>query len=226
VKDAINGKGESLDLEAERSWNYEAGARWAPRGGVRAEATAFVLDFSNQIIPAAQSGGATTTLVNGGHTLHRGVELSAGADFGVLARRNSGLSADVRYTWLPTAHFTSGFYDGNRLPYAPEHALNVVLSYHARRGLNVQIDRTVLGRQFGDNEEHLQGSADGTAGLLPAYGVWSLAADYRGRRGAVDLSPFVTIKNAANRIYIASRAPEGIQPGPFRQLNVGVRLGF
>jgi Fe(3+) dicitrate transport protein len=226
VKDAISGAGESLELEAERSWNYEAGVRWAPRGGLRGEATVFVLDFSNQIIPAAQSGGATTTLVNAGHTLHRGVELSAGADLAVLARRESGFSADARYTWLPTAHFRSGIHDGHRLPYAPEHTLNLVLSYHARAGLNVQIDRTLIGRQFGDNAQTLQGSADGTIGLLPAYTLWHLAADYRMRRGRVELSPFVTLKNAANTLYIASRAPEGIQPGPFRQLNAGVRVGF
>ena len=38
--------------------------------------------------------------------------------------------------------------------------------------------------------------------------------------------PYFTIKNLFDEIYISSRAPLGIQPGLFRQVNAGVRIGF
>jgi Fe(3+) dicitrate transport protein len=226
VKDAITASGVSLELDAERSWNYEVGTRWTPRRGVHADATFFVLDFSNQIIPAALSGGATTTLVNAGLTLHRGVEVSTGVDFARLHGRDRGLSADVRYTWLPTARFESGVLTGNRLPYAPEHVTALILAWRDARGLAVQVDGTFLSDQFGDDQNRTTGSVDGTVGPVPAYGLWNVSASYEFRRGDRRISPFVTVKNAADRIYIASRAPQGIQPGSFRQVNVGVSIGF
>jgi Fe(3+) dicitrate transport protein len=45
----------SLDLEAERSVNYELGFRTEPTRWLFLEATGFVMDFSNQIIPVAQN---------------------------------------------------------------------------------------------------------------------------------------------------------------------------
>lgn len=226
VKDAITASGVSLELDAERSWNSEVGTRWMPRRGVHADATFFVLDFSNQIVPAALSGGATTTLVNAGLTLHRGIEVSTGVDMARWMGREAGLSADLRYTWLPTARFESGVLSGNRLPYAPEHVTSLILAWRDARGLAVQVDGTFVGDQFGDDQNRTVGSADGTVGPVPAYGLWNVSASYEFRRGARRFAPFVSVKNAADRVYIASRAPQGIQPGPFRQVNVGMSVGF
>lgn len=226
VKDAISSEGQSLLLDAEHSWNYEAGVRWQPAAGVSANATFFRLDFANQIIPAAQSGGATTTLVNGGETLHQGAEFAGSVDWAALGSPLRGLVTDLRYTWLPVARFGSGIYDANRLPYAPRHALTAIVAVRDLRGVNVQVDWSVIADQFGDNLETVAGSTDGTVGLVPAYGLVNLAVDYHWRVGTRRLVPFVSVKNAGNRLYIASRAPEGVQPGPFRQAIVGMRLGF
>jgi Fe(3+) dicitrate transport protein len=226
VKDAITASGQSLVLDAERSWNYEAGLRWDPRGGLRLAATAFVLDFTNQIIPAAQSGGATTTLVNAGETLHRGLEVDGGLDVGRWLGRRYGLDLQARATWLPTARFERGVFAGHRLPYAPRTSLSGVLGYRHPHGFALQLDATRAGAQFGDNAETVTGSNDGTIGRLPSYVVWNVAAEYRHRAGRLSLAPFVSIKNLTDRVYIASRAPEGIQPGPFRQTTAGVRAEF
>ena len=74
----------SLQLDAERSWNYEMGARVAPRTWLTLEVTAFVLDFTNQIIAPSLSAGSTTAaaLANQGATRHRGVELGGRYDLG------------------------------------------------------------------------------------------------------------------------------------------------
>lgn len=224
IKDAITRAGASLQLDAELSWNYELGARWR-LGGLRAEATLFSTDFENQIIPAAQSGGASTTLINGGETIHRGAEFDLAADWDRLLGFRTGIVTALRYTWLPEAGFTSGIYRGNRLPYAPERLLALRVGWRGR-GYSVHLDGSRVGSQFGDNLQTLAGSADGTVGLLPAYQVWNLTAGREIARERFSLHPFVAVKNLADARYISSRAPLGIQPGMFRQVNAGVRLRF
>jgi Fe(3+) dicitrate transport protein len=219
VKDAITRAGVSLLLDAELSWNYEAGARLSLARGLRAEGTFFTTDFENQIIPASQSGGATSTLSNAGRTLHRGAEFS-------LQASRAGLYAEFRHTWLPVARFSSGIYDGNRLPYAPEHNLGILTGYRHRQGFSLHVDGARVGDQFGDNRQTVAGSADGTVGLLPSYWVWNLSAGQELRRERCAVQPFVAIKNLADARYISSRAPQGIQPGLFRQVNAGVKFRF
>lgn len=227
TKDAITSGGVPLDLDAELSWNYEAGARFKPTRAVTGEVTFFRMDFENQIIPAAQSGGATTTLVNGGETLHQGLETSLRIDWGEITPSPLAFYTDIRYTYLPTARFTrNALYQGNRLPYAPENILAFIIGARHRRGLGFEVDASMIGRQFGDNLQTVAPSNDGTVGLLPGYTVWNFTADYEVRRERVTLRPFVSVKNFTNELYISSRAPQGIQPGPFRQANAGVKLTF
>ncbi len=226
VKDAIRGDGASLELDAELSWNYEAGWRWTPRPGLHTEATAFVLDFSNQITPGAASGGAVTTLVNGGRTQHLGFEFSAGADLAAASSRASGPFINVRYAWLPVARFVGGRYDGNRLPYAPAHTGHICVGWRVRDRWSVQADASLTGAQYADNDQTPVPIADGTIGTIPRFVVWNVAIERRLSRGRAGVTPFLAVKNAGDLVYIASRAPEGIQPGPFRQVNGGVRVAF
>jgi hypothetical protein len=53
-----------------------------------------------------------------------------------------------------------------------------------------------------------------------------VGADYTIQRERFQYRPYFTVKNLTDRIYIASRAPQGIQPGLFRQANIGIRLSF
>lgn len=227
TKDAITNDGVSLDLDAELSWNYEAGMRLYPRRGLSGEVTFFRMDFANQIIPAAQSGGATTTLVNGGATLHQGLETSLRADWGEIARSPHAFYTDIRYTYLPTARFArNALYQDNRLPYAPENTVAFLLGFRHRRAFGFQLDATYVGGQFGDNNQTVTPSADGTVGPLPGYMLWNLGFDYSLRRERFSLTPYVCIKNLTDRVYISSRAPQGIQPGLIRQVNAGVKFTF
>lgn len=227
VKDSITSVGVPLQLDAELSWNYEAGMRLQAGRLVRGEFTWFRLDFENQIIPAAQSGGATTTLVNGGETLHEGVESSLRMDVAALLGSSDSLYFDVRWMHLPDAKFTRNtLFAGNRLPYAPENTFSFLAGYRQRRGFGVQLDASYIGRQFTDNNQTVAPSNDGTIGLMPSYMIWNLNADYTWQGERVQIKPYLGVKNLGNEIYIASRAPQGIQPGYFRQVNVGVRFGF
>jgi Fe(3+) dicitrate transport protein len=220
VKDAITRSGVSLELDAELSWNYEAGARWRLPGGMRGEATYFRTNFQNQIIPAAQSGGAATTLINGGETLHEG------AEFALASGAWRGFHSEARYTLLAAARFQNGIYRGNRLPYAPRHSLSLIYGWRHKTGWRVHADGTRVGSQFADNAQTRTPSPDGTTGLIPAYWVWNLSAGRQFERERVTIEPFVTVKNLFDAIYISSRAPQGIQPGMFRQLQAGLKCRF
>jgi Fe(3+) dicitrate transport protein len=227
VKDAITTAGVDLELDAELSWNYEAGVRLLANRAVRGELTFFRLDFDNQIIPGAQSGGAVTTLVNAGQTLHQGMESSLRVDWSSLFRWSWLFYTDVRHMHLPMAKFTrDALFLGNRLPYAPRQTFAFLMGLRQRQGFGMQLDSAYVASQFADNRQTVVSSADGTVGLVPAYTVWNVNADYEIARERVSMRPYVAVKNLTDRRYIASRAPQGIQPGMFRQLNIGIRFSF
>jgi len=117
-------------------------------------------------------------------------------------------------------------FGGNRLPYAPENTFSFLIGFRQRQGFGVQLDATYVGDQFADNGQTAAPSADGTIGLVPSYMLWNVNADYTVQRERVQIRPYFSVKNLSDRIYIASRAPQGIQPGLFRQVNVGVRFSF
>ena len=228
TKIAITSSGENLDLDSELSWNYEAGIRLAGQRTVSGEFTFFRMDFSNQIITAAESGGATTTVTNGGATLHQGFESSVKVHWNRLADIPEwSLYTDLRHMYLPTAEFTdNALYGGNRLPYAPKQTFAVIVGAKQYGGLSFQLDLNAVAVQFGDNWETLGPSMDGTVGQLPAYQIANLAVGYEVRRERWMFEPYFTIKNAFDEIYISSRAPQGIQPGLFRQVNLGLRISY
>ena len=228
TKIAITNHAENLDLDAELSWNYEIGVRYTGSRAFRGEFTCFRLDFSNQIITTAESGGATTTLLNGGATLHQGFESSLRINWTELTSASGWtIYTDFRHMYLPTAEFSeNNLFAGKRLPYAPANTFSALLGVRHGHGWGLQIDLSHIADQFGDNRETVAGSADGTAGQLPAYQVANLMVDYRIRRERWEFTPYFTIKNVANEIYIASRAPQGIQPGLFRQTIFGLKISF
>lgn len=226
----------SLQLDAERSWNLEAGARLAPAPGIFAEATAFLLDFSNQIIPPSLSSGsvAQATLANQGRTRHRGVESALRLDLGALAAAPWALTAELRHTWVDARFSADRFIAaasgdtlnvrGNRLPYAPEHLLSWTFGYLHPLGLQLGVDGVRVSRQFADNFETVGATPNGRNGLIPAYTLWNASASARLPYGGVSL--FATLKNLTDATYVASRRPEGIKPGLPRSLQVGVRTAF
>ncbi|MBU1396324.1 MAG: TonB-dependent receptor, partial [Gammaproteobacteria bacterium] len=81
VATAISGAGVDQELDAERSTNFEIGVRGAS-GRLSYEATAFHMDFANQIIPQSESGGVGATATNAGETLNQGLEGALGYEIG------------------------------------------------------------------------------------------------------------------------------------------------
>ena len=186
------------------------------------------MDFSNQIITAAESGGATTTLANGGATLHEGFESSLRVNWNELIDAGGWtLFTDLRHMHLATAEFTRNeLFEGNRLSYAPKNTFSALIGARQPAGLGFQLNMSCVADQFGDNRETVAPSADGTVGVLPTYQVFNLMIDYTLQRERFQVMPYLTIKNLSNELYLASRAPQGIQPGTFRQANAGVKFSF
>jgi Fe(3+) dicitrate transport protein len=221
VATAISGVGVDQELDAERSTNFEIGVRGAA-GRLTYEATAFHMDFDNQIVPQSESGGVGATVTNAGKTLNQGLEGAIGYEIG------GGWGVDANATWVPTAKFNStkivGGIDrnGNRLPYAPELTANLAVSYRVG-GLKTSLGAYHVSRQFVDPENTVVESADGRRGVIPAYTTLDLNAHYAFDK---QLSVFGTVRNLADRKYIASRNPDGIFPGAERNVEVGVSYKF
>ncbi len=227
----------SLDLDAERSWNYELGTRITPARFLSLEATAFFLDFSNQIVTPSLSAGSVAqgTFANQGATRHRGMETGVTFDAGKFFGRSYSVSATAGYTFvdarfsdsrrlLNASGDTAGI-EGNRLPYAPRHRASGALTLEHPSGVVLRADGTYVSEQFADNFETLAGSANGRVGLIPAYRVFDVSARSP-VPGIRRLTFTASVKNLSGATYIASRRPEGIKPGLPRLVSVGVIWGL
>jgi len=234
AEDVINNAtGGVIDLESERSWNYEVGGRTRVGQVLSLDATIFRMDYENQIVPASLAGGVGATLTNGGQTLQQGVEAGADLTWRDIANTPHGLYSRLAYTWLPVARFdgvrTSGVagflavsVSGNRLPYAAEHSGTATLGYRRASGLDIQLEAQFLGDQFSDDLNSVAPSADGQRGLIGNYVYWNAAASWRLPKGG---SVFLAVKNLADRTFIVDRS-RGILPGNPRLVHVGTSWRF
>ena len=198
------------------------------------DATVFRMDYENQIVPASLAGGVGSTLTNGCETLHQGLELTGRLDTGAILRSHHNVYLRTAFTYLPTAEFTgrrfssvSGFSNvsitGNRLPYAPERLLNVNLGYSHAKGVDTFIEGVYVGRQFGDDLNTVNPTANGQRGAIPSYMVWNSTFNYKAE--AVRSTFFITVKNLFDRTYIVDRS-RGILPSSPRLVQAGIKFFF
>ncbi|TCO08889.1 Fe(3+) dicitrate transport protein [Natronoflexus pectinivorans] len=167
TKDAISNEGEDLQLDAEKSWNSEIGLRLAT-GNLSFETAFFHMNFSNQVIPVSESsGGAGTGYVNGGKTLHYGIEASALMDIAGMLPANWKGSLSLSATYV-VSEFSSDRYilqkrslvaglddvyvnvKGNRTPYAPDLAINGGFQIELPAGLGLSVTGNYTGSQYTD----------------------------------------------------------------------------
>jgi Fe(3+) dicitrate transport protein len=233
AEDVINNAtGGVVELDPERSWNYEIGWRTG-LGAMFVDGALFRMDYENQIVPASLAGGTGAALTNGGETLHQGIEVGLNGAWESIAATPHGAYTRLALTWLPVARFTGtrfsnvgGFgsvsVSGNRLPYAPETTTAIAVGYRHRAGLDAQIEAQYVGDQFSDDLNTVVGTPDGQRGLIPAHTYWNAAATWHLRRGG---SIFVTMKNLADRTFIVDRS-RGILPGHPRLVQVGTSWRF
>lgn len=234
IKDAITGSGEALNLDAELSWNYEAGIRASFASTIYFELTGFLMDFSNQVIPVSvSSGGSGTGLVNGGETMHIGVEAGIRFDIHQILRTNYIISLSAYSTYVNSTYSSDRFITvgsepinvkDNKLPYAPEFTFTGSLDLSTPFGLGFNLSATYVGEQFTDELNTIEASPSGETGLMPSFVTTDLTASYL--LSGLNSSVYFSVKNLLDERYIASRRPQGIKVGIPRFISAGIELSL
>lgn len=232
VKDAISNEGLAYNLDPELSWNSELGLRGRVGEGLGIEWTAFHMDFSNQIIPISESsGGSGSGLVNGGRSIHRGVEASVNWNAGSLF-----LPAGHSFDMYAALTYADAYYSadrfigagdavnvrGNRLPYAPEWLYSAALQYAAPFGLQARLTITGQSAQFSDELNTVTPSADGETGLISGRYTLDANLGYTLPKGKWNF--FAGVKNLTNERFIATRRPQGIRVSIPRFVSAGIEV--
>ena len=220
VTAAIAANGADAALEAEQSTNFELGFRLAKPKWLRLEATAFLMNFRNQIVTGTLASGQQSELVNGGQTLHEGVETAGSVALGKALGMPLDIDLSARYTFS-VATFRGGPFDGNRLPYAPRHTATLIMDVEHKVGIGGEIAYNHVSDQFADEANTVAVDPTGRLGLLPAYSTVDVSLRYRHAKSGVGVS-FV-VKNVFDDVFVATRLPDGIHTGGFQQANVVVR---
>ncbi|MCC5946700.1 MAG: TonB-dependent receptor [Bernardetiaceae bacterium] len=233
VKDAIANDGEVYELEAELSWNAEIGMRTQFAKGVSAEFTAFYMNFSNQVIPVAEAaGGLGAGFLNGGATLHQGVEFAIAADFAqILGYDDYVLAFDVNATFTDAKFSEDRFIggedgtnvNGNFTPYAPRTMLSSAITAEVPFGLGFRLTGTYVGEQFTDPINTIEAAPNGRIGKLDDYLVLDATVSYQFKFG---VGVNIAVKNITDARYIATRRPQGIRVGLPRLFTAGLNWDF
>lgn len=233
TEDIISNTGGVVEIDAERSWNYEIGFRSRPMRAVALEATYFRTDYENQIVPASVVGGVGSAFTNGGRTRHQGFEISGRIDSSKIFGTAYNLYLQGSSTILSTAEFrgvrfssVAGFssvsVSGNRLPYAPRTTSNLSLGY-SFKNLDGFVETNFIGRQFADDLNSVDPVANGQRGALAAQTYVNATLNYRVEK--LRSVFFLTVKNILDRTFVVDRS-RGMLPSSGRLVQTGIRISF
>ncbi len=234
VKDAISSEGVAYELDAELSWNYEAGIRSTPFKWLSVELTGFYMDFENQVIPVSESSGGTGSgLINGGQTTHTGVE--AGFSFTTKELFASKYYAEIKAgaSYVKSVFSSDRFIDGeatgeningNFTPYAPEWNFNGGAGIYSPFGLSLNFNVNYVSDQFSDEINSTISSANGRTGIIPSH--YTVDAGIKYVLSRINTTFSVCMKNVTDERSITTRRPQGIRVGLPRMVFVGVKVNF
>lgn len=233
VEDLISNTGTTaVEVPYDDATEWELGIRGTPRPGLEFQAALFRNDFKQQVVVGSVAGGDLPLAL--GEALYQGVEMSGRVDFGTMFGVARNTYVRMAYQWLHTARIESPFVplagsatllneEGNRLPYAPRHLLTLGVGYASPSGFSGEIELVHTSAQYSDFANTESPTANGLAGVIDAYTIVNIAADYRLQ--GTGWSVFGTIKNLFGTDYIADRT-RGILPGTPRLVQVGVQYRF
>jgi Fe(3+) dicitrate transport protein len=220
--------GQQNFVRPEKSINYEAGIRYAPRR-FRAEVVGFYNDYRNITNICTFSSGCVQEDLDqqsdGGSARVVGIEAYAESELEV----KKGLSIPGRLSYTFTdARFLTDFQSadpifgsvraGDQLPYVPAHQLNASIGVEmAKWGVNLSGTYTGRMREIAGQGEFKDGETTDDFFLLDA------SANVRILRW---LTLYGTGRNLLDAAYIVSRRPYGARPGAPRWLQIGAKAEF
>lgn len=233
IKDAITATGMPYNLDAELSTNYELGTRIKVKDYFNAEITGFILDFKNQIIPVSNSSGNSNAsgVVNGGQTLHKGIEAGFQIDFGKLSGLRNSYTFESSITIqnseysnnrFITANGTTINVKGNKLPYSTNLMIWNALGMNLQNGFGFRVSANYIGSQFTDEINSEIPSANGRTGKISSRHILDANAYYRIPKTNASLN--LSVKNLTDQRYISTRRPEGIRVGLPRLITAGFEI--
>lgn len=235
VEDIVTNTGGVVDLDAEKSLNWEIGLRGSPKAGLSFDVAAFLLDFENQIVPSSVAGGAGATLTSAGETRHTGFEASfKGSLRDMGAMQDNDIFFRGALTWVADAEYKGTRFSsisgsntvsvtGNRLPYSPEWIASAAIGYAIGNAFDAQLEVQYTDEQFTDDLNTVAPTTNGQRGLIEAATTFNAAANFRPGDGK--LTFFGTVKNIFDEKYIVDRS-RGILPGAPRLWQAGVSVSF
>ena len=228
-----------LDLDAEKSWNKELGAR-GTLSLVEYEIAGFHIDIENLV-----AAGRGTAFKNLGKVASQGVE----SRMGITLSQISSLLPDIHvaYTFLHTevkdgaiisnvsgSAGSETSINGKELPYSPNHTVTAGLEFKPIPNLQLRTDFRFVSEAYTDFENIEVTDKNGVSGPIQGYSIFNISGSYL---ISENLKVFFSGKNITDEVYIGSRLhsnpgqPEanissGIIPGPRRQINVGIEYSF
>ncbi|WP_395803246.1 TonB-dependent receptor family protein [Daejeonella sp.] len=235
IKDAITAEGVPYNLDAELSTNYELGTRIGIGNVLSAEFTAFILDFQNQIIPVSNSSGNlnATGVINGGQTMHKGIEAGFKFDFGKIIGSKSSYTLESSLTLQNSVYSSDRFIavggkavniKNNTLPYSANVMIWNAVGMNLLNGFGFRLSGNYIGEQFTDELNTSIASANGRTGQLKSRYIIDANAFYRIPKTNASLN--LAVKNLSNERYISTRRPEGIRVGLPRLVTAGFEVSF
>ncbi len=235
VKDAISNNGKVYNLEPELSWNSELGFRSHINDVLNFEITGFYMNFSNQIIPISESsGGSGSGVINGGSTLHTGIEFGFDLQIGkFFLPKNYSLNVSGSGTFIRAFYNKDRYKEvngelinikNNRTPYAPEFHVSSSVLLNTPFGLSANFTGNFVGDQFTDELNTVEPSNNGQIGLLPSYYTIDGGLQYNMEKIKTTFS--ISLKNMTDNRYISTRRPQGIRVGLPTYLSFGIDKRF
>ncbi|MEQ1636606.1 MAG: TonB-dependent receptor [Methylococcales bacterium] len=253
VEDSIYNNGNSVEIDAEKSWNYELGVKGKPMPGVQTDLTLFHNDFDSLTVLGTVGGNDSP--VAQGKALFQGIEFMSRFDAAELFNWEHNPYLQIAYTWVPTAEMTSAFHclpltdgsispscpggnvygskAGNRSPYSPEHLVTATVGYFHPSGFDAHLETVFVAEQFGDfmnlesGADHPNGanSAEARSGQYGKIQDFAIVNLSSTYRVYKGLDLFVSVKNIFDNDYIADRV-RGILPGAPRFVQAGFKYEF
>jgi Fe(3+) dicitrate transport protein len=219
ITSTVAARGAPTDVKGDRGISYEIGTRGEPLRWLRGEATGFMSNYANQVAANPDPSGEVIQTDIGATNLY-GVESGLLFSLSQLLQTQTIMDLGVRYTFART-EFRYGSLAGNVLPYAPQHSLNANFDVEHRTGLGGQLAYAYVGSQFADGQNAVAENVLGTVGLIDERHIVDANVRYRHRPTKITIR--LSVKNMFDSTYIIARRPEGIFPGPYRQILLGAR---
>ncbi len=205
------------DLKDGRSIQYEVGFRGKVGGRLTVDASLFEMQFNDQFSEVALPGGFSTVM-NGGRSVHRGIEASVAYDLLALTTSKGRRSLSFfTNAMVLDAQSRSGPLKGNIPQHAPDHLIRTGLALKDNSGLKLAINGTLSDDCFGDD-------GNTSERYIPGYAVWDLTGEFKFPRSAIRL--IAGVNNLLDEDYYTRARSEGIDPAAGRNFYLGGAIEF